>query len=109
MQFNYKHATQCRTMRKRGVSEQVMVEFFAGQYTPSEMNWLITELRDRNRIWQKEHYSRDVHGTAVKHNLIPDEVIARRDHRVMLRPKTITAFICGDPLPGESALDKLCA
>lgn len=40
---------------------------------------------------------------------VPPEIVQLQTHRVMLRPKTITALICGDPLPGESALDRRSA
>ena len=36
---------------------------------------------------------------------IPDEVIAERDRR-RSAARTITAFVLGDPAPGQSALDK---
>jgi hypothetical protein len=36
----------------------------------------------------------------------PADVLRRREHRVMLRPTSLTALLCGDPLPGESALDR---
>ena len=29
-----------------------------------------------------------------------------RDRRALLRPRSLTAAICGDPLPGYSALDR---
>lgn len=35
----------------------------------------------------------------------PPAVIEQRDQRQRLHPKTLTARICGDPLPGFSALD----
>jgi hypothetical protein len=37
----------------------------------------------------------------------PAFVLAERDRRYILEHRTTTAAFCGDPLPGESALDKL--
>lgn len=37
------------------------------------------------------------------------ELLAHRERRVMLRPKSITAWVLNDPLPGESALDRRSA
>ena len=36
---------------------------------------------------------------------IPASVIEDREHRFQLKPRDLTAFRCGDPLPGYSALD----
>jgi hypothetical protein len=36
---------------------------------------------------------------------IPDEVLADRDKRSNA-PRSLSALICGDPAPGQSALDK---
>jgi hypothetical protein len=38
--------------------------------------------------------------------VVPDEVRAEHAHRAALAPRDLTAAICGDPLPGYSALDK---
>jgi len=34
------------------------------------------------------------------------ELLAARDARAMLAPRSLTALICGDPLPGHSALER---
>ena len=39
--------------------------------------------------------------------LIPDEVLAERDRRLALEHTSVGAFLCGDPLPGYSALDRV--
>jgi hypothetical protein len=38
---------------------------------------------------------------------IPAHVLMERDRRMALEHASITAYRCGDPLPGESVLDKL--
>lgn len=37
---------------------------------------------------------------------VPSQVWADRERRCALEPATITAALCGDPLPGYSALDR---
>lgn len=37
---------------------------------------------------------------------IPFRVVRDREARLAARPVDLTAIICGDPLPGRSALDK---
>jgi hypothetical protein len=37
---------------------------------------------------------------------IPRDVLAERDYRQSLKPRSLTAAMFGDPLPGFSALDK---
>ena len=37
---------------------------------------------------------------------IPDEVLSDRDRRMDLSPRDLSAALCGDPLPGYSALDR---
>jgi DNA-binding CsgD family transcriptional regulator len=37
---------------------------------------------------------------------IPDHVLTERDRRLAQPPRDLTAAIAGDPLPGESALDR---
>lgn len=40
---------------------------------------------------------------------IPPQVLAERDHRLSLVPRSLSAVMFNDPLPGYSALDKLHA
>lgn len=37
---------------------------------------------------------------------IPDDVLAEQIHHNGLHPRDVTASICGDPLPGESVLER---
>ena len=37
---------------------------------------------------------------------IPIEVIAERERRLALQPRDLSAALCGDPLPGYSALER---
>jgi len=37
---------------------------------------------------------------------IPPSVLADRDRRLHLRPRDVSAALCGDPLPGRSALER---
>jgi hypothetical protein len=36
-----------------------------------------------------------------------DQALADRDRRAALGPPTTTGLICGDPLPGQSMLDRV--
>lgn len=38
--------------------------------------------------------------------IVPPDVLARQTHRNGLRHTDLTAIVCGDPLPGCSALDR---
>ncbi len=38
-------------------------------------------------------------------SIIPESILADRDRRSSA-PRTMTALLCGDPAPGQSALDK---
>jgi hypothetical protein len=42
----------------------------------------------------------------VPADFVPDSVLLERDQRNALMPRSITAFIFGDPIPGRSALDQ---
>lgn len=45
-------------------------------------------------------------GSAGSILVVPDRVIAERDRARDLEPRDLTAALCGDPLPGRSALDR---
>lgn len=38
---------------------------------------------------------------------VPQDVLADRDRRLTLSHRSLTAAFCGDPLPGQSALDRM--
>jgi len=48
-------------------------------------------------------------GHQVSEVTIPPQVLAERDHRLSLVPRSLSAVMFNDPLPGYSALDKLHA
>jgi transglutaminase-like putative cysteine protease len=41
----------------------------------------------------------------VSRERVPDEVLIERNKR-MMAPRSLTAWFCGDPAPGHSALDR---
>jgi hypothetical protein len=49
-----------------------------------------------------QQYANDDRVTPVE---VPPEVLADRDRRMSLAPRSIVAAIAGDPLPGYSALE----
>lgn len=112
MRFNFKDAVSARVMKRKGLPRDVILQFFGGRYVWDEVEGLVTELRKRNAAYKAKNYNNTIRHAdieAANRPIIPPEVEARREHRVMLRPKTITALIFNDPLPGESALDRKLA
>lgn len=55
---------------------------------------------------------REIHGRKIRShqasalNMVPAAVEQERRHRLTLSPLTLTAALCGDPLPGRSALEQ---
>lgn len=67
------------------------------------------KMRDRSDVAltePKEAIGRQAAG--IGHELVtaPDRVLAERERRQALEPRSLTAALLGDPLPGYSALDK---
>lgn len=56
------------------------------------------------QVTYRMHYSRQRHQAAPKHR-IPESVLADRDRRA-LAGRDLTSVLCGDPAPGQSALDR---
>lgn len=106
MRFNHTDAQRARVMVRKGLPQNVITDFFGGKYSWEEIEQLVETLRAKAKAFNQANYSGFAHEVRAEQPP-PPEVIARRDHRVMLRPRTITALICGDPLPGESALDRV--
>lgn len=111
MKFSSRHAARARAMTLKGVDSSSVADAFNGKYTATEIEWLIAEMRRRNQDYRAANFVKLVLTSDVQADNRPDipiDVIAKREHRVMLRPRTTTALLCGDPLPGESALDRRC-
>lgn len=106
MKFNRVLASRCRSMRRRGFSDQEIIDALNKSMTPADVQHQIDEIRRRNAEYQASNGTRRSEIEPDNRPTIPPEVEAQRVHRVMMRPKTITAFVFGDPLPGESALDR---
>lgn len=109
MKFNYRDASRIRALRRRRIPDERIAEIFGGMYSKADMDWLVNEIKARNAKYRKENTAVGINRWEIQAENrpeIPSEVITRREHRVMLRPKTITALVFGDPLPGESALDR---
>lgn len=68
--------------------------------TKQHLYELINPRRHRRKDQQRHVRKRDP-------DVIPEGVIADRDARLYARDRTsVTAFLCGDPPPGFSALDR---
>lgn len=63
-------------------------------------------LRQTIRIWRRRHFrAPDNSQHVVIRERVPADVAADRDHRLAMQ-RDITSAVCGDPLPGYSALDR---
>jgi len=69
-------------------------------------------LRVLRRIqnWDIKGITQSLHALGIynegKNMKVPPEVFAERDRRLSLAPRSLTAAICGDPLPGYSAMER---
>lgn len=97
-----------RRLKSKKFTYQQISEFFEGRHTPNEIEAALEKLQEKRRDRYQTWHSTTV-GIVSHDTLKPTaEVLATQQARLMLRPKTITALVCGDPLPGESALDRRC-
>lgn len=83
-----------------------IAEIFEHKYKPWEIETGIRKLKEASQ----KHYEQlagSTVGIVNRESFRPDaEVVATQQARLMLRPQTVTALLMGDPLPGESALEK---
>lgn len=101
------HRRQARVLRSKAFGWDYIIEHFHGRYTREEVEQSLRELKEKGRRYYDNHYLRGKRVVPeVVVTIVPNEVLEHRDQRVMLRPKSLTALVCGDPLPGESALDR---
>lgn len=110
MKFSANDAARARNMRRRRLPSAVILSFFKGKYSEIEIDGLIVELRSRNANYRKLNYAENSwsHLVVSEHTSIvpPPAVLIEQAQRLLLCAKTTTALLCGDPLPGESALDR---
>ena len=110
MKLNFTVAETARAMRRKNTREADILEYFGRKYTSEELTAQIEELRRQNRIAAKRHYWRCVQRRGAyrtEPEARPDAVtLAARDRRLSLMPVSLTAWLFGDPLPGQSALDR---
>ena len=92
---------------KAGLNRRQIAERLDLQESEKHVNRVITRAR---RDKDKRAIS---HGRKPDSRLeffaIPDEVIAERERRQLAAHRDLTSAICGDPLPGFSALDRRVA
>lgn len=68
--------------------------------------------RARINEWRKREHLNCVHTPRQQRERVEPryepsaELLAERDERYRLSPRSLTAFLCGDPPPGYSALDR---
>ena len=106
--MNRGDATKARSLRKSGLPEQSILNHFGGKYTSPEIDALITELRQWQAQYRKKYY-KSAPATlwrGIEERVVADPAsLAERDKRLARNPVSLTAALCGDPLPGYSALD----
>lgn len=78
------------------------------------IKWLRRTPEEHEAVNSRRNAVRSPRGIVVSAELgkgiKPDERVLRdRDRRLALPPRNLTAAICGDPLPGSSALDRMLA
>lgn len=91
-----------RKMKNGGKPMHEIVAAFNGIYTAADITAALQERREYIGGRALE-LSQELRVRTVE---APPEVIQRQQDRHLLRHTDITALICGDPLPGESALDR---
>ncbi len=101
-----KDARYARTMRRKGISFDEIVKFFDGKFTVDQIVDGMCELRRTERQYYHATYAIPPRGRKPTNYEPPSVVVEDREQRKNLVPRSLTALICGDPLPGCSALDR---
>lgn len=91
-----------RKMLRQGKSTEEVALALRYRHDPSTIQSKV----DHRRLGEKERYQRMAPAIPMRISIIPAVVMERREHRSTLKPQSLTAFLCGDPLPGFSALDR---
>lgn len=102
------HWGWARIGRELGVCGQTVRRALFPEWGKTRREWQ-QKHRDKAAKEREKEKSLDVYvdpDNRVQTIAIPSDVLFDRDRRRMLGPQSFTAWICGDPLPGYSALDK---
>lgn len=101
-------ALRARKLFARQVPRHELLAAFGGQYTFDELCLAVRQLRNRVRVYQAAHvrFHDPQESKLMRCNRPSPETLERQSERLMLRHTNLTALICGDPLPTESALDR---
>ena len=105
MKFHRVSAERARALRHKGVAEPDIIAALGGKYTTGEIDWLIEEIRNQQRVYAKKYYAR-LPAELERRIVVDAGALAERDRRLSKRHSSLTAALCGDPLPGLSALDR---
>ena len=92
-------ADRVRAMKAEGLSIRAMAKYL--QCPRDQVDEVFHGRRQHRKTLHRNRY---VKGPIF--NSVPPEVLAERDHRLSLPPRSIGAMLFGDPEPGRSALDK---
>jgi hypothetical protein len=100
-------AIKARTLRNADVPEKTIMAHFEGRYTSSELDAMIAEMRRYQAQYRKKYYTAAPAELWRGDRVIADPgTLAEREKRLARNHTSLTAALCGDPLPGESALDR---
>ena len=92
-----------RKMRRRGESLDAISGAFNHHYSIREIEISLASKREYSG--KPKGFSRYSDAPPI---VPPQEVVEHKERRLMLRHSSLTALLLGDPLPGESALDRKC-
>lgn len=87
-------------------SPDEIVAVFGGRYTYDEIVAAVRHLRAVQRQRYAQTYARRGWLELTRTIAVSHDALAERDQRLALMPRDLTALICGDPLPGYSALER---
>ena len=91
-----------RTMRGKGMSWEAIRAHFKGRYTIEQLQ---AAVKAQRRIYYDNNYRHTGRGLVPPPPVVPSDIWADRERRSALVPKSTTAVLMGDPLPGMSALE----
>ncbi len=79
-------------------AQDLRAKGFSDASIASDLGLTLTQIR--HKFTNEAHSQR-----AFREKREIEAVLAQRD-ALLVHPRTLTALVCGDPLPGRSALDK---
>jgi len=94
-----------RMLRAQRPREEILAAF-GNRYDWDAICDAVKWLRAEQRRRYAQTYARRPEIDHVRMIDVPPDALAERDRRAQVPPRDLTAAVCGDPLPGYSALDR---